>query len=204
VLEGLAAMGVAPEIVAGTSIGALVGAAFATGKLAALKTRMVNFGRRDVAAMLDVHLTTGGLIEGKRVETFLDSLGIVGSIETQDLRFAAVATDLASGREVWLQHGPIGHAVRASISMPGVFSPTRHDDRWWIDGGLVKSRTGIARTRFGCRHCHRCGPERRSGGATTPKAIASASPWSRQRSRRSSRSGTNSDAVTNDWTMRTN
>ena len=48
-----------------------------------------------------------------------------------------MATDLASGREIWLQQGPIGHAVRASIGMPGVFSPTRHDDRWLIDGGLV-------------------------------------------------------------------
>jgi len=137
VLEGLAALGIVPEVVAGTSIGALVGAAFATGKLAALKSRMLGFGRRDVAAMLDVHLTTGGLIEGKRVETFLEGLGIAGSIETQGTRFAAVATDLASGREIWLQHGPIGHAVRASIGMPGVFSPTRHDDRWLIDGGLV-------------------------------------------------------------------
>ena len=137
VLQGLAAMGVVPEVVSGTSIGALVGAAFVTGKLAALKTRMENFGRRDVAAMFDVHLTTGGLIEGRRVENFLDSLGITGSIETQGPRYAAVATDLASGREIWLQQGPIGRAVRASIGMPGVFSPTRHDDRWLIDGGLV-------------------------------------------------------------------
>ena len=137
VFEGLAALGVVPEIVSGTSIGALVGAAFVTGKLAALKTRMQNFGRRDVAAMLDVHLTTGGLIEGRRVENFLDSLGIAGSIETQGPRYAAVATDLASGREIWLQQGPIGRAVRASIGMPGLFSPTRHDDRWLIDGGLV-------------------------------------------------------------------
>lgn len=137
VLEGLAALGVVPEVVSGTSIGALVGAAFVTGKLAALKTRMESFGRRDVAAMFDVHLTTGGLIEGKRVENFLDSLGITGSIETQGHRYAAVATDLASGREIWLQQGPIGRAVRASIGMPGVFSPTRHDDRWLIDGGLV-------------------------------------------------------------------
>ena len=137
VLEGLAALGVVPEVVSGTSIGALVGAAFVTGKLATLKTRMENFGRRDVAAMFDVHLATGGLIEGRRVETFLDSLGIAGSIETQAPRYAAVATDLASGREIWLQQGPIGHAVRASIGMPGIFSPTRHDDRWLIDGGLV-------------------------------------------------------------------
>ena len=137
VLEGLAALGIVPEVVSGTSIGALVGAAFMTGKLAALKTRMENFGRRDVAAMFDVHLTTGGLIEGRRVETFLESLGIAGSIETQGPRYAAVATDLASGREIWLQKGPIGRAVRASIGMPGIFSPTRHDDRWLIDGGLV-------------------------------------------------------------------
>jgi NTE family protein len=137
VLEGLAALGVVPEIVTGTSIGALVGAAFATGRLSALKTRMENFSRRDVAAMLDVHLTTGGLIEGKRVEAFLEGLGITGPIEAQTPRYAAVATDLASGREVWFQRGSIGHAVRASIGMPGVFSPMRHEDRWLIDGGLV-------------------------------------------------------------------
>ena len=98
---------------------------------------MENFGRRDVAAMFDVHLTTGGLIEGRRVETFLESLGIAGSIEAQGPRYAAVATDLASGREIWLQKGPIGRAVRASIGMAGIFSPTRHDDRWLIDDGLV-------------------------------------------------------------------
>ena len=137
VFEGLAALGIVPEIISGTSIGALVGAAFVTGKLAALKARMQNFGRRDVAALLDVRLATGGLIEGRRIETFLDSLGIAGAIETQGPRYAAVATDLASGREIWIQQGPIAHAVRASIGMPGIFSPTRHDDRWLIDGGLV-------------------------------------------------------------------
>jgi len=137
VLEGLAALGVVPKVVSGTSIGSLVGAAFVTGKLAALKTRMENFGRRDVAAMLDLHFATGGLIEGRRVENFLDSLGIAGSIEDQAARYAAVATDLASGREIWLRQGPIGRAVRSSIGMPGVFSPARHDDRWLIDGGLV-------------------------------------------------------------------
>ena len=137
VIEGLAALGIVPQIVCGTSIGALVGAAFAAGKLAALKARMEHFSRRDVAAMLDVHLATGGLIEGRRIENFLDSLGIAGPIETQRIRYAAVATDLASGREIWLQQGPIGHAVRASIGMPGIFSPARHEDRWLIDGGLV-------------------------------------------------------------------
>ena len=64
VIEGLVALGIVPQIVSGTSIGALVAAAYVTGKLTALKTRMTNFSRRDVAAMLDVRLATGGLIEG--------------------------------------------------------------------------------------------------------------------------------------------
>lgn len=137
VIEGLVALGIVPQIVSGTSIGALVAAAYVTGKLTALKARMTNFSRRDVAAMLDVRLATGGLIEGKRVENFLESLGIAGAIEAQEYRYAAVATDLASGREIWLQQGAIGYAVRASIGMPGVFSPARLDGRWLIDGGLV-------------------------------------------------------------------
>ena len=138
IIESLAALGIVPEIVCGTSIGALVGAAFAAGKLDALKTRIGSFGRRDVAAMFDVKLATGGLIEGRRVEALLDSLGITGSIEALKVRFAAVATDLASGREVWLQSGSVMHAVRASIGMPGIFSPAEHlDGAWLIDGGLV-------------------------------------------------------------------
>lgn len=137
VIEGLAALGIVPQIVSGTSIGALVAAAYVTENLTALKTRMANFSRRDVAGMLDVHLTTGGLIEGKRVENFLEKLGIAGEIEAQKYRYGAVATDLASGREIWLQQGAIGYAVRASIGMPGVFSPAQHDGRWLIDGGLV-------------------------------------------------------------------
>ena len=139
IIEGLASLGIVPEIVSGTSVGALVGAAFVTGKLPALKARMENFSRRDVGSMLDLHLSSGGLIEGKRIENFLDGLGISGSIESLGSRYAAVATDLASGREVWLQKGSIGRAVRASIGIPGVFSPTKHegDDRWLVDGGLV-------------------------------------------------------------------
>jgi NTE family protein len=137
-MEGLAALGIVPDVVSGTSIGALVGAAFVSGKLGELKARLENFGKRDIAALLDVHLTTGGLIEGKRIEDFLDGLGISGSIDSFACRYGAVATNLATGREVWFQSGPIGRAVRSSIGMPGIFSPTRDEDRGWlIDGGLV-------------------------------------------------------------------
>lgn len=138
IIESLAAFGIAPDVVSGTSIGALVGAAFAAGKLDALKARIENFGRRDVAAMFDLRLATGGLIEGKRVQALLDDVGITGSIEALPVKYGAVATDLASGREIWLQTGPIGHAVRASIGMPGIFSPTEQaEGGWLIDGGLV-------------------------------------------------------------------
>ena len=100
---------------------------------------MEKFGRRHVAAMFDIRLSTGGLIEGRRIENLLAELGITGDIETFHTRYAAVSTDLRTGREVWLQNGPIGRAVRASIAMPGIFSPAMHDngDGWLIDGGLV-------------------------------------------------------------------
>lgn len=138
VLEALEKLQVVPDVVTGTSIGALVGAAFVTGRLGALKARMENFTKVDVASMLDPHLAMGGLIEGRRIENFLDSLEIRGRIETFTTRFGAVATHLASGREIWLQSGPVGRAVRASIGMPGLFSPTLHDEYGWlVDGGLV-------------------------------------------------------------------
>jgi len=137
VLQALAELGIRPAVVCGTSIGALVGAAFVTGRLETLTSRMKEFGRGDVARLLDPRLARGGLIEGRRIDAFLESLGIEGAIESLNFRFGAVATDLVSGREVWLQSGPIGHAVRASIGMPGVFSPVRHDEAWLVDGGLV-------------------------------------------------------------------
>jgi hypothetical protein len=114
-----------------------VGAAFVTGKLPALRERMEKFGRRHVAAMFDVRLSTGGVIEGKHIENLLDELGISGAIETLPTRYAAVAADLRAGREVWLQKGPIGRAVRASIAMPAIpltFSCVRD---WAISAGSI-------------------------------------------------------------------
>lgn len=137
VLNALQQMGLVPDVVCGTSIGALVGAAHATGRLRQLQERMEAFGRRDVAGLLDVQLMRGGLIEGRRIETFLESLGIDGTIEFCSVRYGAVATDLATGREVWFEDGPIRRAVRASIGMPGVFSPMPFEGSWLVDGGIV-------------------------------------------------------------------
>src|SRR4029079_1646420 len=94
---------------------------------------------REIVPMIDVQLTTGGLIEGRRIGAFLDGLGISGQIEALPVKYAAVATHLASGREVWMRSGPIGQAVRGSISIPGIFSPAHDADSggWLVDGGVA-------------------------------------------------------------------
>jgi len=137
VLETLSAAGIEPEIVCGSSIGALVGAAYVAGRLRELTLWAEAVTWREIVGLLDVRLAGGGLIDGKLIVEFLRGLKIGGPIESYDKRFAAVATDLASGREVWLQTGPIEEAVRASISLPGILRPAQIDDRWLVDGGLV-------------------------------------------------------------------
>ena len=137
VLEALAEAGIVPDIIAGCSIGALVGAAAATGKLAELKAFALSLTWREIAKMMDVRLASGGLVEGGEVVAMLCDLGISGPIETARLPYVAVATDLRSGREVWMREGPIETAVRASISLPGIFSPAQRDGHFLVDGGLV-------------------------------------------------------------------
>ena len=137
VIQALAEAGIVPAIVCGTSIGALVGAAFAAGRLPALHAFAVALRRREMIRFLDVRLDGGGLVDGKRIVAMLRDLGIDGPIENCATTYAAVATDLETGREIWFRDGPILDAVRASISLPGIFSPVRMDGRWLADGGLV-------------------------------------------------------------------
>ena len=86
--------------------------------------------------MLDVRLSGGGLIGGELVVAFLRKLGIDGPIESYSKALAAIATDLVTGREIWMRSGPIDEVVRASIALPGIFSPARVGDQWLVDGGL--------------------------------------------------------------------
>ncbi len=137
ILEALHNAGIEPDVVCGSSIGAFVGAAYVTGRLAALKDFAEALTLRKIVGLLDVRLTGGGLINGAQIIKLLHRLKIAGKVEACDKPFAAIATDLETGREVWLREGPIDAAVRASISLPGIFSPARHDDRWLVDGGLV-------------------------------------------------------------------
>ncbi|MFD1251587.1 NTE family protein RssA [Devosia equisanguinis] len=137
VLDALVAAGIEPDIIAGTSMGALVGGVYASGRHAALRDWALSADRRIVASLVDVGFLGGGLVDGVRIAEWLGGLKIAPQIEDLKLPFAAVATDLTTGREVWLRQGKLVRAIRASISMPGIFSPVDVEGEWLVDGGLV-------------------------------------------------------------------
>ncbi len=137
ILRALEAMGIQPEIVAGSSVGALVGAAYASGHLDQLEKWVLELDSSGIIRFLDISWSGAGLIQGDKLFAhFHDTLQ---SVNIQDLpkRFAAVATELSTGREIWFQEGRLGKALRASIALPGLFTPALLDDRYYIDGGLV-------------------------------------------------------------------
>ncbi|MCG6975691.1 MAG: patatin-like phospholipase RssA [Acidiferrobacterales bacterium] len=138
VIRELLKLGIKPDIVCGTSIGALVGGAYASGNLDMLEEWVRGMDRMDVVRYLDVtRLGSGGAIKGERLFAYLESQVGKPVIEDLEIPFAAVATKLASGQELWFQEGPLLEAIRASISLPGLFTPIQIDDEWIIDGGLV-------------------------------------------------------------------
>jgi NTE family protein len=136
VIDSLAKAGIEADVICGSSIGALVGAAYVAGRLTQLREWAQKATWREIVGMMDVRLSGGGLISGKQVVEFLERLGIDGAIESYARRYAAVATDLATGREIWLESGRIHEAVRASIALPGIFSPVKIGGTWLVDGGL--------------------------------------------------------------------
>lgn len=136
VIRALADAGIAPDMVCGTSIGALVGAAYVAGDLDRLERWVKSLTLQTVVGFLDFSLG-GGLIKGEKLVDFFRSRFADVPIPELPLPFAAVATDLQSGREIWLQEGMVSDAVRASIALPGLFTPAGHEGRWLVDGGLV-------------------------------------------------------------------
>ncbi|ENO90181.1 patatin-like phospholipase RssA [Thauera linaloolentis] len=136
VLRALAAEGVVPEVICGCSIGAFVGAAAASGDLDKLTQWAETLKWQDVVSLLDVSLR-GGLIKGDKLIGFFQRNFVDREFSELDTRFACVATELTSGREVWLQEGSVSAAVRASIALPGLMTPVMHGGRLLVDGGLV-------------------------------------------------------------------
>lgn len=136
VVRALAEEGINPDIICGSSIGALVGGAWAADQLDTLEEWVLELSMWDVVRLMDVRLA-GGLIEGHTLMASINKHIQGVSIEDLSRPYAAIATDLASGREVWLQQGSLSDAIRASIALPGLFSPFQHDNRWLVDGGLT-------------------------------------------------------------------
>ena len=136
VIRTLERAGIVPDIVCGTSIGALVGAAYAAGEHDRLEPWVRGLKWQSVMGLLDWKMG-GGLVAGGKLVDFFRSQYADPGIEQLPKAFGCVATDLASGREVWLRSGSVIDAVRASIALPGVFTPALQDGRLLVDGGLV-------------------------------------------------------------------
>ncbi len=137
VLKSLIAAGLEPDIVAGTSIGAVAGACFVTGRLNALEDFACGLTRRRIFGFLDFNFAGSGLITGQRLSTRLEQHLQQFNIERLERRFVAVATELGTGHEVWLNKGSLVNALKASFALPGIFRPVQINGRWLIDGALV-------------------------------------------------------------------
>ncbi|MGJ0508541.1 MAG: patatin-like phospholipase family protein [Methylocystis sp.] len=137
VLRELAEQGIRPDIIAGTSIGAVVGGCYAAGRLDQIETFARSLTRRRVFTLMDLSFSGASLITGERLKAALEQE--LESLTFADLPipFAAVATEVGTGHEVWLQSGPLAQAIRASYALPGIFEPVRIGDRWLFDGALV-------------------------------------------------------------------
>ncbi len=136
VLRALLEAGVTPDVVCGASVGAIVGAAYATGELDRFEAWVRSMDRRKVMSYMDFKLA-GGMLKGERLVAFMRAHFDDRPIEALATPFAAVATALHSGDEVWLRSGSVADAVRASFALPGLFTPVWREGRLLADGGLV-------------------------------------------------------------------
>ena len=139
IINALAIMGIEPAIVCGTSVGSLVGASSASGKIETLESWARSLTRLDVARFIDISPSFSGFVDTDRLHEFLNNhvAGDDANIEDLNKSYASVATDLQTGREVWLNEGSVIQSVWASMSLPGLFPAIKHKNSWLVDGGLV-------------------------------------------------------------------
>jgi NTE family protein len=151
VIRTLTAKGLKPDVICGTSIGAVVGGALATDRLDVLEAWARSLSKRRVLGYLDVSLGGSGLITGARLAARLDEALGDTTIEDLPVRFAAIATEIGTGHEIWLTRGRLADALRASYTLPGIFAPTRVGGRWLVDGALVNPVPVAAARALGAR-----------------------------------------------------
>ena len=136
VLKALQEAGVRPDIVCGSSVGALIAAVYAAKEIDRFTDWILALDRRKIFQFMDFRWS-GGILKGDRLMKSMQHYFGRTTIEECQLPFAAVSTDLYTGAEVWLRRGPLVDAVRASIALPGLFTPVATQGRWLVDGGLV-------------------------------------------------------------------
>ena len=139
VLNALAEQEIHPDIVCGTSIGALVGASYVCNNISKLDGWVRSLTKFDIARFFELNRSLSGFVNQDRLHRFLNAHIAEDTrlIEDVGKRYASVSTELASGREIWLSQGAIVDAVWASISLPGLFPAINNAGRWLVDGGLV-------------------------------------------------------------------
>jgi NTE family protein len=137
VLRAMDAAGYRPDVIAGTSIGAVVGGSYAAGMLDEIEAFARRLTKRSVLGLMDFGLPGSGLITGEKLRRQMEEKLGNRVIEEMPVKFAAVATELYAGNEVWMTHGRASDAIRASYALPGVFQPVKIGGRWLVDGALT-------------------------------------------------------------------
>jgi NTE family protein len=137
VIRELQKLGIKPDVVCGSSAGALVGGIYVSGYLDIFEKWLRTLDKRQIFHYMDMNLVPGGgFVEGKRLINYFREFMGDCDIESLDVEYVAIATDLTNGREIWLRSGSIMDAIRASIAIPGFFTPVHKGDQWLVDGGL--------------------------------------------------------------------
>jgi NTE family protein len=151
VITRLTEAGFTPDVIAGTSVGALAGGCFAAGKLDALTDFALSLNRRRIFSLMDFTWRGAGIITGDRLAKLLDQhLGEM-LIEDLPIPFICIATELLTGHEIWLRNGPLASAIRASYALPGLMRPVRIGRQWLIDGAVVNPTPVSACRALGAR-----------------------------------------------------
>ncbi|MDH5572041.1 MAG: patatin-like phospholipase family protein [Gammaproteobacteria bacterium] len=139
IINTLVAHGITPDVVCGTSIGALVGASYVANNIKKLEQWACSITKLETARIFEINASLNGFINTERLHYFLNRYVASDAllIESLEKQYASVSTDLKTGSEVWFTRGPIIEAVWASISLPGLFPAIKHRNQWLVDGGLV-------------------------------------------------------------------
>jgi NTE family protein len=151
VIQTLIANGIVPDVIVGSSIGAVVGGCYAAKQMDGLEAWARGLTRRGILSYLDVSLSGSGLIRGDHLASKLEEALLETKIEELPIQFAAIATEFNTGHEIWLTHGRLVDALRASYSLPGIFPPIRIGGRWLVDGALVNPVPVSAARALGAR-----------------------------------------------------